>query len=155
MDINEATAQQVAAAAPKGSAVALCGNVSSLDNWKTALKTVLSEFGRLDVVVNNAGVLHKAQPSIEVSEEDFDRMFEINVKSIYQSAKAVVPYFKEQGKGLFINISSISAPRPRPNLVWYAASKSAISTVSCSHAFPSTPVSRIMGFSCTKHLPSF
>lgn len=53
----------------------------------------------------------------------------INVKSIYHSTRAVIPHFRKQGHGVFVNISSISAPRPRPNLVWYAGSKGAVSAV--------------------------
>ncbi|KAI9870994.1 MAG: Dehydrogenase reductase SDR member 4, partial [Pleopsidium flavum] len=128
LDINEIDAQKVASASPKSSAIPLRGDVSSESDWKTALNTVTSEFGGLDVVVNNAGVVHKAQSSIEVSEEDYDRMFNINVKQLYWSTRVVIPYFRENGRaGLFINLSSTSAPRPRPNLVWYAASKGAVS----------------------------
>lgn len=53
----------------------------------------------------------------------------INVKPLYHSGKACMPYFRKQGHGCFVNISSISAPRPRPNLVWYAGSKGAVSAV--------------------------
>ena len=53
----------------------------------------------------------------------------VNVKSIYHSTKATVPLFEAQGHGVVVNISSISAPRPRPNLVWYAGSKGAVSAV--------------------------
>ncbi|KAK4907661.1 hypothetical protein LTR28_000431 [Elasticomyces elasticus] len=86
----------------------------------------ISEWGRLDIVVNNAGVVNKSTPSIEIAEEEYDRIMRINVKSVYHSSRAVVPQFRKQGGGVFVNISSISAPRPRPKLVWYAGSKGAI-----------------------------
>lgn len=107
------------------------GDVSSLDDWKRALEHSLSVFGRLDIVVNNAGVLHKAQPSIELSDEDWERLFRVNVKGIHYSTKTIIPYFLEAEKpGVFINVSSMSGARPRPKLVWYGASKGAVNTVS-------------------------
>ena len=82
-------------------------------------------------MVNNAGVVHKATPSNELEEDEVDRMWRINVKPLYYSAKICVPYWREQKRpGLFVNLSSISAPRPRPNVVWYAASKAAVTAVS-------------------------
>ena len=133
VDLNEAGAKDTASKAPKGSCIALKGNVSLEADWRKSLETVLTEFGRLDVVVNNAGVVHNAAPSHEVPEEQFDLMFSVNAKSLYMSNKVMVPYWKDKGEGgLFINISSISEPRPRPNLVWYAASKGAVTVVSTS-----------------------
>lgn len=131
VDIDEAGAKEKAASYPNNCAVALRGDVSTEYSWMAALDAAVANFGGLDIVVNNAGVVHKAKSSIEVSEEDYDRMFNINVKQIYWSTKVVIPYFtKNEKAGLFINISSMSAPRPRPNLVWYAASKGAVNNVS-------------------------
>ena len=73
--------------------------------------------------------LTKSQSSIELSESEFDRMFRINVKQLYFCTKVVIPYFKKQGKGLFINLSSVSSTRPREGLVWYSSSKAAVSNV--------------------------
>ncbi|KAH9987206.1 oxidoreductase [Xylariaceae sp. FL0662B] len=116
-------------AQPEGTAIFVQGDVSSDAAWLKVVGAALSAFGRIDIVVNNAGVVHKATPSIELPEEEIDRLLRINTKSLYHSAKSVVPIFREQGNGgVFVNISSISAPRPRPNLVWYAASKAAASS---------------------------
>ncbi|RAH55766.1 alcohol dehydrogenase [Aspergillus piperis CBS 112811] len=105
------------------------GDVTSLDDWQKALEQALSVYGHLDIVVNNAGVLHKAQPSIELSDEEWERVFRVNVKQIHLSTKTIIPYFlKENRAGLFINTSSASGARPRPNLVWYGASKGAVNT---------------------------
>ncbi|KAF9884831.1 hypothetical protein FE257_001174 [Aspergillus nanangensis] len=105
------------------------GDVTSPGDWQEALERVLSVYGHLDIVVNNAGILHKAQPSIELSDEDWERVFRVNVKQIYLSTKTIIPYFlKERRPGHFINTSSMSGARPRPNLVWYGASKGAINT---------------------------
>lgn len=82
------------------------------------MKQAVDKFGRLDIVVNNAGVVHNAQASDTVPFEEYERIMKINVSPLYHSAKAVRPHFKKQGGGAFVNISSISAPRPRPNLVW-------------------------------------
>jgi 3-oxoacyl-[acyl-carrier protein] reductase len=68
--------------------------------------------------------------SLELAEKEFDRLCRVNIKSLYFSAKIIAPCIQKQGGGgVFINISSISALRPRPNLVWYAASKGAASAV--------------------------
>ena len=69
------------------------------------------------------------QPSIDVSEIDYDRMMDINMKPLWVSTRLLVPLYRKQGGGVFVNISSVSAPRPRPGLVWYAASKGAVSVV--------------------------
>ena len=132
-DINEADAKNVASEAPRGSASSIQGDVSSETDWKRALQQVLRDFGSLDVVVNNAGVLHQAGPSTDLDEQEYDRVMRINVKQLFWSSKTVVPYFTDNKiPGLFINISSASGARPRPNLVWYAASKGAVNSVSRS-----------------------
>lgn len=130
-DINSETATSLATSLGDDKAVPYAGDVSSLSDWSSALQLTLEKFDRLDIVVNNAGVVHVAKPSEEVEEEEVDRMWRINVKPLYYSAKIIVPYFRKEGKGgVVINLSSISAPRPRPKLVWYAASKGAVTAVS-------------------------
>lgn len=127
LDINEKDAKKVASAHPNGSTVGIKGDVASEADWKAALDIAVKTFGRLDVVVNNAGVVYKACPSIETSEEDYDRVMRVNLKSIYWSSKVIIPYFlAEHIGGLFINISSMASPRPRPSLVWYGASKGGV-----------------------------
>lgn len=107
----------------------VAGDVTKIETWQKALKTAVDSFGQLDVVVNNAGVVMKATPSHEVDEEEFDRLIRINVKPLFHSCKVIVPYLRERGKGgSFINLSSTSAPRPRPKIVWYGTSKGAVST---------------------------
>jgi 3-oxoacyl-[acyl-carrier protein] reductase len=80
-------------------------------------------FGRVDILINNAGVTHLPAPMEEVSEEDFDRVFAVNCKSIYLFARALVPVLKAQGSGAVLNVSSTAGLSPRPNLNWYNASK--------------------------------
>ncbi len=81
--------------------------------------------GRLDVVVNNAGWTHRNQSALTVTEDEFDRCFAVNVKSIYLSTLHAVPVFRTQGGGSFINIASTAGVRPRPGLTWYNGSKGA------------------------------
>ena len=80
-------------------------------------------FGGVDILVNNAGVTHLPAPMEEISEEDFDRVFAVNCKSIYLFARALVPVLKAQGSGAVLNVSSTAGLSPRPNLNWYNASK--------------------------------
>ncbi|KAH6622453.1 hypothetical protein C7974DRAFT_398321, partial [Boeremia exigua] len=93
MDVNEGLAKEIIATLPPGSAVAIYGDVSSKDDWIAALDAVLAAFGKLDIVVNNAGVLHKAQPSAEMDEEEYERIMRINVKQLFWSTTIIIPYF--------------------------------------------------------------
>jgi 3-oxoacyl-[acyl-carrier protein] reductase len=85
-----------------------------------------AQFGRLDIVVNNAGTTHRNQPLLGVGEEEFDRIYAVNVKSIYLTAQHMVPYFRQQGGGVFVNVASTAGVRPRPGLVWYNGTKGAV-----------------------------
>jgi 3-oxoacyl-[acyl-carrier protein] reductase len=127
LDINEADARKVAAAQSPGTCVAIKGDVSSEADWREALNTAIESFGQLDIVVNNAGVVYTACPSTETTEADYDRVMRVNLKSIYWSSKIIIPYLIDRKVGgVFVNISSMSSPRPRPNLVWYGASKGGV-----------------------------
>ena len=94
----------------------------------------VQQFGRLDVMVNNAGWTHRNRPALEVSEDEFDRVYAINVKSIYLSAIHAVPALRRAGGGSIINIASTAGLRPRPGLTWYNSSKGAVITTSKSMA---------------------
>lgn len=80
-------------------------------------------FGLPDIVVNNAGITHLPQAAEYVTDEDFDRVFAVNCKSVYLTARAFIPGFKERGGGVFLNIASTAGVSPRPKLNWYNASK--------------------------------
>ena len=97
-------------------------------------KLVREAGDRLDVVVNNAGWTHRNKPYLEVSEEEFDRVYAVNVKSIYLSARHVVPVFRKRGGGAFVNIASTAGIRPRPGLTVYNSSKGAVIIMSKSMA---------------------
>lgn len=99
----------------------------------------LQAFGQVDVMVNNAGISHANQPMLNVSEEQFDRIFQVNVKSLYLSAVHCVPVFRRQRRGCFINIGSTAAVRPRPGLTWYNGSKGAVVLITKSMAVELAP----------------
>jgi len=102
-------------------------NVSKFEDWQRCLKETIDKFGKIDICVNNAGTSYRNKPTIEVSEDDFDKVFSVNVKSVFHSSQVIVPQLLSQGTGgSFINIASIGATRPRPGLVWYNSSKAAV-----------------------------
>jgi 3-oxoacyl-[acyl-carrier protein] reductase len=89
---------------------------------------------KLEIVVNNAGWTHRNKPYLEVSEEEFDKVYAVNVKSVYLSAKHAVPVFRKRGGGCFVNIASTAGVRPRPGLTVYNSSKAAVIVLSKSMA---------------------
>ena len=130
-DIDAGAAERVAGAitANGGTAVAVGGDVSKGADMARMISTAVDAYGRLDVVVNNAGTTHKNRPMLEVDEQTYDRVFAVNVKSVYWSAIHAVPVFRRQGGGQFINIASTAGIRPRPGLTWYSATKGAVITM--------------------------
>ena len=109
-------------------------DVSKPMDWQKAVAIAVSRFGRLDIVVNNAGTTHVNKPMLDVTEREFDRIFDVNVKSIYLSALAAVPSLRRAGGGVFINIASTAGLRPRPGLTVYNASKGAVNVMTKSMA---------------------
>jgi 3-oxoacyl-[acyl-carrier protein] reductase len=125
VDLNEDAAVRVAT--DIGSSALSCkADVSKSDDVKAMVESSIKAFGRIDILVNNAGITHRRQPMLDVAEEEFDRVYAVNVKSIYLSALHTVPVFRKQGHGVFLNIASTAGVRPRPGLVWYNGSKSAV-----------------------------
>jgi 3-oxoacyl-[acyl-carrier protein] reductase len=135
-DINEAQGQRVAQDIAKngGRAHFVRGDVTSSADVKRVIDSALQLHGKLDVVVNNAGWTHRNQPALDVDEATFDKVYAINVKSIYLSTLHAVPAFRKNGGGVFINIASTAGVRPRPGLAWYNGSKGAVITTSKSLA---------------------
>jgi 3-oxoacyl-[acyl-carrier protein] reductase len=117
-----------------GSASFFTADVTKSSDVKALVGESVKRFGRLDVMVNNAGWTHRNRPALEVSEEEFDKCFAVNVKSIYLSTIHATPVFRAQGGGSFINIASTAGLRPRPGLTWYNGSKGAVITTSRSLA---------------------
>lgn len=140
-DINAAAGERVAAALKaRGHDAIFCPvDVSQSDQMRNLVETTVRHYGRLDVMVNNAGMSHANQPMLNVSEEVFDRMFQVNVKSIYLSAVHCVPVFRRQGGGCFVNVASTAGVRPRPGLTWYNGSKGAAILLTKSMAVELAP----------------
>ncbi|AOO83614.1 SDR family oxidoreductase [Bosea vaviloviae] len=138
LDINADKAKEAAKAIGRKAFAVGCdvGKGKSVDK---AVERVLAKFGRLDIVINNAGISHRNQPMLDVSEEEFDRVFAVNVKSIYLMARATVPHFREHGGGVILNIGSTAGIRPRPGLTWYNGSKGAVNLLSKSMAVELAP----------------
>jgi len=138
LDLNESAAKE-AAAKIGGSAIALGCDVSNGAQVERAVAETIRAFGRLDIIVNNAGTSHRNKPMLDVTEEEYDRVFAVNVKSIYLITRAVLPHFRQIGGGNILNIGSTAGLRPRPGLTWYNASKGAVNLLSKSMAVELAP----------------
>jgi len=138
IDLNAAAAK-VAAARIGSGAIALGCDVSKSDQVDRAVEETIRGFGRLDIVVNNAGTTHRNKPMTDVTEDEFDRIFAVNVKSIFLMTRAVLPHFRQRGGGVMLNIGSTAGLRPRPGLAWYNASKGAVNLLSKSMAVELAP----------------
>lgn len=126
-DLDRAAAERVAA---ETGAYAIGGDVSREPDVRAMVQIAVDRCGGLDVVVNNAGTTHRNRPMLEVDEASFDRIYAVNVKSLYWMAQAAVPVLRRQGRGgSIINIGSTAGMRPRPGLVWYNGTKGAVNTI--------------------------
>ncbi|KIC38634.1 3-ketoacyl-ACP reductase [Ruegeria sp. ANG-R] len=121
-DINGDAADEMAAQLGVG-ALSQQVDVSDRSSVQIMADTALKEFGHLDILVNNAGVTHLPTPLEDVSEADFDRVFAVNMKSVYLTARALIPHMKSRAAGAVLNVASTAGLSPRPDLNWYNASK--------------------------------
>ena len=135
-DIAADAARRVASdiAAHGGEASVHVADVSKDAQVASLVQFSVAQFGRLDIIVNNAGTTHRNQPMLEVSEDEFDRVYAVNVKPLFLTAKHAVPYFRKLGGGCFVTIASTAGVRPRPGLTWYNGSKGAAIVTSRSMA---------------------
>ncbi|MEM9224017.1 MAG: SDR family oxidoreductase [Pseudomonadota bacterium] len=108
------------------SAVAVTCDVSQAQQVNDAVSKSIAAFGKVDIVINNAGWSHKNQPLLDVDFDTFRKVYEINVFSIYHMTQAIVPHFRAQAGGVMINVGSTAGIRPRPGLSWYNSSKGAV-----------------------------
>jgi 3-oxoacyl-[acyl-carrier protein] reductase len=138
LDINEDAAKRAAEALGPAAMAFRC-DVANAEDVARVGKEAITGLGGLDILVNNAGTTHRNRPMLEVEEDEFDRIFAVNVKSIYLFAKAVIPHFRERGRGVILNIGSTAGVRPRPGLTWYNASKGAVNLMSKSMAIELAP----------------
>jgi len=138
-DINPAGGEAVTAEIKQagGAARFIAVDVTSDASVKALIEATVAAYGGLDCVVNNAGWTHRNKPLLEVSEEEFDKVYAVNMKSIFLTARHAVPVFRAQGRGRggnFINIASTAGVRPRPGLTYYNGSKAAVIITSKSMA---------------------
>jgi 3-oxoacyl-[acyl-carrier protein] reductase len=117
-----------------GNARFVQADVSKDADVRRMVEFAIAEYGGLDVVVNNAGTTHRNQPMLDVSEEQFDRIYAVNVKSLFLTARHAVPHMRAKRNGVFITIASTAGVRPRPGLTWYNGSKGAAIVTSRSMA---------------------
>ena len=137
-DLNGQTAERVAGEIGQD-ALAVQGDVTKRADVDRMVAETERAFGPVDTVINNAGYTHKNQPMLDVDEADFDKVFDVNVKSIYLMTMAVVPKMRERGFGVIVNVGSTAGVRPRPGLTWYNASKGAVNLLSQSMAVELAP----------------
>lgn len=135
-DINAELGEKVVAAihSAGGRASFFAADVTQSADMKALVAAAVERHGKLDVVVNNAGWTHRNRPALEVGEDEFDRCYAVNVKSIYLATIHAVPALRANGGGSLINIASTAGVRPRPGLTWYNGSKGAVITTSKSLA---------------------
>lgn len=138
VDLNEAGAQAVAAELG-GDAIAIACDVSKGDQVEAAVQAARAAFGRLDIVVNNAGWTNPNRPLMETDEATYRKILDINVMSIFHMTKSCVPVWRDQGGGVMINVGSTAGIRPRPGLTWYNSSKGAVNLMSRSLAVELAP----------------
>jgi 3-oxoacyl-[acyl-carrier protein] reductase len=137
-DINGEGVRELAAGFGN-SVVAVACDVSRKADVDAMVRVATEAFGGLDILVNNAGITHRNQPLLEVGEVEFDRIFAVNVKSIYLTTLAAVPKMERRGAGIIINIASTAGLRPRPGLTWYNGTKGSVITLTKSMAVELAP----------------
>jgi len=135
-DIDGTAANEIASRI--GAFAAQC-DVSKDADVAALTATALKEMGRIDILVNNAGVTHLPAAMEDISEEDFDRVLNVNTKSVYLAAKHIIPLMKAQGSGAVLNVASTAGVSPRPRLSWYNASKGWMITATKAMAIELAP----------------
>lgn len=126
-DINDAAGEAVTDRIRHGGgeAIYIHANVAEANSVHHLVDRTIEHFGDVDIIVNNAGITHRNGPMMDVDEATFDRIYAVNVKSLFYVAKAAVPVFRKRGGGCFVNVASTAGVRPRPGLTWYNGSKGA------------------------------
>lgn len=133
-DRVDAVVAEICAVHGAAAALGVVCDVADRAQLRSLVDRAVEWAGRLDIVVNNAGWTHRRKPYVEVTEAEFDKVYAINVKSIYLSALHALPVMKKQGGGCFVNIASTAGLRPRPGLTVYNSSKGAVILMSKSMA---------------------
>ena len=137
-DLNAKGAERVAAEIGEA-AISVTTDVSLRSEFDEMVAAAMDAFGRIDIMVNNAGYTHRNGDMLEVEEDVFDLIAAVNMKAIYHSARAVVPIMEGQGGGVILTTASTAGLRPRPGLTWYNASKGWAITATKSMAVELAP----------------
>jgi len=135
-DLNEEAGQKIAA---ELNGIFVKTDVSKNADMENLVQSALDKFSDVNIFINNAGFTSRNSPMLDVDEETFDKIYAVNVKSIYLCAKHVIPVFRKKGSGVILNIASTGGVRPRPGLVWYNSSKGAIISLTKSMAIELAP----------------
>jgi 3-oxoacyl-[acyl-carrier protein] reductase len=135
-DIKESAALQIA---DEIGGLGVHADVADSASVAEMVAQTIRAFGKIDVMVNNAGVTHLPTPMEEVTEADFDRVLAVNCKSIYLIAREIVPLMKTAGRGAIVNVASTAGVSPRPRLNWYNASKGWLITATRAMAVELAP----------------
>ena len=114
-------------------------DVSKASNFKSLFNHVYKKYNKIDIIVNNAGVTHKPKFMEAVTEKEFDKVFNVNAKSVYYCGKFFVPKMKKLKKGVILNVASTAGLSPRPKLNWYNASKGWMITATKAMAIELAP----------------
>ena len=114
-------------------------DVSKSTDFKLLLKYIYKNYRKIDIIINNAGITHKPKPLENVTEKEFDRVFNVNAKSVYYCGKYFVPKMKKYKKGVILNVASTAGLSPRPKLNWYNASKGWMITATKAMAIELAP----------------
>lgn len=136
-DVNEAAASDVAAGIGGLPQVCDVADAASVAGLRQAAEQV---WGRIDILVNNAGVTHLPAAMEAVTPEDFERVFAVNCRGVFNTAREIVPLMKAAGRGAIVNIASTAAVSPRPRLAWYNASKGWLVTATKAMAIELAPL---------------
>ena len=114
-------------------------DVSKASNFKSLFNYVYKKYNKIDIIVNNAGVTHKPKFMETVTEKEFDKVFNVNAKSVYYCGKFFVPKMKKLKKGVILNVASTAGLSPRPKLNWFNASKGWMITATKAMAIELAP----------------
>ena len=137
--VADRDAAGAAAIAAEVGGIACTADVADRASVAAMAEAAMAEWGRIDVLVNNAGVTHLPAAMEDISEADFDRVMAVNCKSVYLTARAIVPLMKAAGRGAIVNVASTAGVSPRPRLSWYNASKGWMITATRSMAVELAP----------------
>lgn len=135
-DLNMELARDIAA---EVGGIAVQVDVSKDTDVAAMVATAKAQMGGVDILVNNAGITHLPKAMETVEEDEFDRVFAVNCKSVFLTAKHIMPLMKAAGKGAVLNVASTAGLSPRPNLSWYNSSKGWMITATKSMAVELAP----------------